>query len=245
MREALSRHNSWRLDRDDDDIRGWVLRDSDGRSLGTVTELIFDTTTEHITDIVLADDERFPARDVAIGDHVLTLTNNEARRRAEARAAEARAAEARAVAVAAKPPTLKSVPAAAATDATDIVIPIVEEQIELGTREVPAGSVAVHAHVVAEPVSEEVHLRRERVTVERRRVDRPLDATDAAVQLADRSFEMTAKSEEPVVEKHARLVEEIVVTKTTDERLDHVRDTLRRTEVEVTELPAEQKGQKP
>ncbi|HTR56288.1 MAG TPA: PRC and DUF2382 domain-containing protein [Kofleriaceae bacterium] len=245
MREALSRHRSWRIDRDDEDIRGWTLRDSDGRTLGTVAELIFDSTTEHITDVVLADNEKFPASDVAIGDHVLTLTNGAARARAEARGVAATAATpVTRIAVPARPEP-RAAPVAQASSATDIVIPIIEEEIEVAKRQVSAGAASVRTHVVAEPISEELHLRDERVTVERRRVDRPLEGVDVDARFADRSFEMTAKHEEPVVEKHARLVEEIVITKTIDERLDHVRDTLRRTEVEITELPADKKGQQP
>ncbi len=56
---------------------------------------------------------------------------------------------------------------------------------------------------------------------------------DGAFQ--ERNIEMTETSEVPVVEKEARVTEEVVVKKTSDQRTENVEDTVRRTEVEVDE----------
>ena len=49
----------------------------------------------------------------------------------------------------------------------------------------------------------------------------------------ERTIDMTATGEEAVVGKTARVVEEVVVSKTADERVEQIYDTVRRTDVEV------------
>ncbi len=63
-------------------------------------------------------------------------------------------------------------------------------------------------------------------------MDRPATAADAAAFQA-RTLEATARSEEVVVGMEARVVEEIAVAKQTADRVETVRDTVRRTEVDV------------
>jgi len=114
------------------------------------------------------------------------------------------------------------------------VIPVYEEQLRVGKREVGRGSVRVRAYVVEQPVQEQVHLREERVHVERRPVDRPADmAAGTAEPFRERTIEVAATAEEAVVGKEARVKEEIVVGKDSEERTETVSDTVRRTEVEI------------
>jgi hypothetical protein len=96
----------------------------------------------------------------------------------------------------------------------------------------------IYTHVTERPVEEQVRLREESVHVERRPVDRPLTGADATA-FQDRTVEMTATAEEAVVAKTARVIEEVVVGKTVDERVETVRDTVRRTDVDVEQLGAE------
>ena len=118
-----------------------------------------------------------------------------------------------------------------ATGATDAVIPIVEERLVVGKREVDRGGVRVRSYVVETPVSEQVSLREETVDVQRRAVDRPL--TDADDAFRERTLEMTETGEEVVVGKQAVVTEEIGLTKDVGQRTEEVRDTVRHTEVEV------------
>ena len=76
-----------------------------------------------------------------------------------------------------------------------------------------------------------MRLREERVRVERRPTDRAVEATDDAFR--ERVIELTESSEEVVVAKDARIVEEVVVGREVDERVETVRDSVRRTEVDV------------
>lgn len=111
-------------------------------------------------------------------------------------------------------------------------IPIVEERLRVGKREVEHGRVRIRSYVIETPVQEQVTLREERVNVERRVVDRPLTAADETL-FQERTIEVTETAEEAVVAKEARVVEEVAVRKTAEQRTETVRDTVRRTEVDV------------
>jgi uncharacterized protein (TIGR02271 family) len=111
------------------------------------------------------------------------------------------------------------------------VLQVAEERLRVGKREVGRGGVRVRSYVTERPVEEQVSLRQERVTVERRPVDRPVAAGDAAFQ--ERTIEATERGEEAVVDKDVRVTEEVAVGKDVDTRTETVRDTVRKTEVEV------------
>jgi uncharacterized protein (TIGR02271 family) len=110
------------------------------------------------------------------------------------------------------------------------VVPIMEEQVNVGKRAVERGRVRIHTHIEERPVEQTVRLRDEEVRVERRPVDRPVTASEDAFQ--ERTIEVSEIDEEAVVEKEARIVEEVVVSKDAVEREETVRDTVRRTEVD-------------
>ena len=132
-------------------------------------------------------------------------------------------------------------PTARATQAQGAeAIPVVEEQLRVGKRAVQNGGVRVYSRVTETPVEEQVNLREERVSVERRPVDRPIGDADRAFQ--ERTIEATEMAEEAVVAKEARVVEEIVVNKDVDQRTETVRDTVRRTDVDVESLPGQRAG---
>jgi len=111
------------------------------------------------------------------------------------------------------------------------VIPLAEEQIVIGKRVVERGQVRVRTYVVERPVEAQVTLRDETVEIERRAVDRPL--TDEAGAFSERVVEVTQTGEEAVVSKEAHVVEELAVHRRAGERTETVRDTVRRTEIEV------------
>ncbi len=124
-------------------------------------------------------------------------------------------------------------PAAAAkgTGGGEERIPVVEERLRVGKRETAHGRVRIRSYVVEAPVQEQVTLREEHVRVERRPADRPVAAGDDAFR--ERTVEATESAEEAVVSKEARVTEEVVVRKHSEERTETVSDTVRRTEVEV------------
>ena len=107
--------------------------------------------------------------------------------------------------------------------------PVVQEELEVGKRRVQTGAFRVYSRTTETPVSESVTLREEHASVERRPVDRP--ATDA--DLKEGFVELRETQETPVVQKTARVVEEVVVGKQTSERTETVSDTVRGTQVDV------------
>jgi uncharacterized protein (TIGR02271 family) len=110
-------------------------------------------------------------------------------------------------------------------------MPVVEEELSVGKREVERGTARIHTHVEERPVEESVRLREEKVVVERHPVNRP--ATEADLQAAEETVEITETMEEPVVSKRARVVEEVNVHKEAREHTETVRDTVRRKDVVV------------
>ena len=114
---------------------------------------------------------------------------------------------------------------------SDEVVQAAEEQLVVGKREVGRGSVRVRSYVTERPVEEQVELRQERVTVERRPVDRAVQAGDAAFQ--ERTIEAVERGEEAVVSKTARVTEEIGIRKDVERETETVRDTVRKQEIEV------------
>jgi uncharacterized protein (TIGR02271 family) len=123
--------------------------------------------------------------------------------------------------------------AAATTGLTGAAaIPVIEEQLRVGKREVTTGRVRVVTRVTERPVEETVRLHEEHAVIERNAVNRDATAADLAA-FKDGSIEITETAEEAVVGKTARVVEEVRVgTKATDHN-ETVRDTVRRTDVDV------------
>jgi uncharacterized protein (TIGR02271 family) len=119
----------------------------------------------------------------------------------------------------------------------ETVIPVVEEEIAVGKREVHRGGVRIHTYVREEPVDADVTLRDEELHVERRPADRDLSGVDRPFE--ERTIELTETDEEPVIAKRARVTEEVIIGKDVHERTERVQDTVRHTEVEVENLSDE------
>jgi uncharacterized protein (TIGR02271 family) len=120
----------------------------------------------------------------------------------------------------------------------DVAIPVVQEDLKVGKRQVARGGVRVVSRIVETPVDQSISLREEHVNVERRPVDQPLSPADAAA-FKEQSIELRETAEEAVVQKSARVVEEVVVGKEVSQHEQQIHDTLRHTEVNVETLGAE------
>lgn len=127
------------------------------------------------------------------------------------------------------------------TASTGKAIPVIEEQLEVGKRVVQKGGVRIFSRVTEKPVQESVQLREEHVKVERTAVDQPASAADIEA-FKEGSIEVRETAEEPVIAKSARVVEEVKVGKEVTERTETVKDTVRRTDVEVEQLGAQAAG---
>jgi uncharacterized protein (TIGR02271 family) len=116
-----------------------------------------------------------------------------------------------------------------------IALPVVEEKLEVGKREVERGGVRVQTRVSETPVEENVNLREEHVHVERRPVDYTFHGTEGEV-FKEAMVEIREAYEELIVNKKAKVVEEVVVGKDVEQRTETIRETLRRTDVDVQPL---------
>jgi len=115
-------------------------------------------------------------------------------------------------------------------------VPVIEEELEVEKRKVARGGVRLTSTVHEQPVEETVRLREEQVETERRPVDRRLSEDEAEAAFQDRTIEMNETTEELEVSKEARVVEEVALRKTVQEHEEQVKDTVRRTEVEVEKI---------
>jgi len=117
------------------------------------------------------------------------------------------------------------------------VIPLAEENLRVGKREVEGGRVRVRSYVVERPVEEQVMLRREHVGVQRHVVDRAVGTGEDPFR--ERTVELDERREEPVVSKETRIREEVSLRKDVQDEQRTVSDTVRRTEVEVEDERSE------
>jgi uncharacterized protein (TIGR02271 family) len=117
--------------------------------------------------------------------------------------------------------------------AREEVIPLSEEELQVGKRTVDRGTTRIRRYVVEKPVEQNVSLQSEKVTVERRQ---PIGTTanPGAGAFEERIVEVRETAEEPVVSKTAHVAEEVVVGREATERTETVRDTVRREDVEIS-----------
>jgi uncharacterized protein (TIGR02271 family) len=114
-------------------------------------------------------------------------------------------------------------------------IPIIEENLQVGKREVETGGARLRSTIVERPVEETLRLRQERVFVNRNPVNRPATEADLA-SFREGEIEVTEHGEVPVVSKEARVVEEVSLGKEVEEREETIQGTVRSTEVDVENL---------
>ncbi len=139
----------------------------------------------------------------------------------------------------AKTATTAAAPAAATgmASATGDKLQLSEENLAVGKRVVNKGGTRIRRYVVETPVTENVSLHDETVTLERHPV------TDgrslAADEFSEKTIEMTASAEEAVVSKTARVYEEVGLRKEATDRTETVRDTVRKEEVEIEQIPGQ------
>jgi uncharacterized protein (TIGR02271 family) len=121
-----------------------------------------------------------------------------------------------------------------ATTEGEMAIPVIEEELQVGKRAVERGGARIRSRIIEKPVEETLRLREEHIVVNRQPVNRAV--TDSDLQnFKEGDIELTERAEEAVVAKQARVVEEVSVGKQVSEREETIRDTVRRTDVEVEE----------
>lgn len=245
------------------DIRGWDVKDANGKKMGEVDELIFDGQSLKVRYIVLdLDDNDFDLedRDVLVpigiaqlhdkGDDVILpgVTAEQLRSLPEYEDGNIDSdAENRIRSV------FAGVGGTALAGAGDdfynhdhfnednlyrnrgagnenaTTIPVIEEELQVGKREVEKGGIRLRTRVVEDQVKENINLREEKVHIERVPVDRPANISD----IKEQQVEVVEHAEVPVVSKEARVVEEISLNKEVTEKEEAIKGTVRNTEVDI------------
>ena len=114
-------------------------------------------------------------------------------------------------------------------------IPIIEEDVKVGKKKVATGGVRIRSRIVEKPIEENLRLREEHVHVERNKVDRP--ATEEELRnFKTGTIEVIEHGEIPDVQKTSNVVEEVSLGKEVKHRDEVVRDTVRKTEVDVENI---------
>ncbi len=252
----------------DNDIVGWDVKDSSGRTIGEVDDLLFDPASRKVRYMVVdLDDNDFDLeeRDVLIpigvaqlhekDDDVIIPNITAEQLRSLPEYDEDNFSQEHEHSIRGVFAGLGLAGAATAGNDTNFyehdhfnednlyrnrkgtaqesdTIPVIQENLEVGKREVETGGVRLRSRIVEEEVSENVSLREETVHVERTPADRAATAAD----MREDEIEMTERSEVPVVNKEARVVEEISLNKEVTERDETIRDTVRDTEVDIEKL---------
>lgn len=118
-----------------------------------------------------------------------------------------------------------------ATGMGEDTIEVIKEDLNVGTREIADGGIKVRSRIIERPVTEKVQLKQERVYIKRNAVDRPVTGSEGA--FTNQTIAMTQTREVPVVEKDARVVEEISLGKEVSTHEEIVEDTVRETKVDI------------
>lgn len=208
----LASLDNWELEHKGQDLRGLTLITPAGEAIGRVDDMLVNLDAERVAALRL-DDNRvvdIDYVDIREGKPVLLV------------------------------PGASVPPAPAGFDRDNMTsehIPVVEERLEIGKREVELGKVQIRKRIIEDRVREDVPLREEQVRVERHDLDQEISADDADSLLQDRTIEATETAERVVVAKKAFITGEVTVDKDVDTRTERVDETVRRTEVEVDREP--------
>ncbi|MGI9034881.1 MAG: YsnF/AvaK domain-containing protein [Pyrinomonadaceae bacterium] len=208
---------------------GWTVVDQAGNEIGTVTEMLINTETETVDSIVVNNARRIAASDIALRDKRVVVRGV----RAEGQSKTYNETEIPAAMAGASGAKYVAGMTREASD-DEIVLPVIEEQFKVGKRTIDRGGARVRTKVEEVPVEEQVTLREEHVNVERRPANRPVENAPAAFK--EGTIEVREMAEVPVVGKEARVVEEVVVGKNVTEHQETVRETVKRTNVDVENI---------
>ena len=223
----ISELGSYTIEKGDPDPRGWSVVSTDGTRIGTVDDLVVDTSAMKVRQLIVELDDDYGRMAASDGGAVL-LDVNEVDLRNERREVVAPGTwSGQSTGTGQERYTARDT-TAGTQDRTRLTR--TEEELHIGKREVQAGEAVVTKHVETERVSEPVTRRREEVVIERRPVEAGMrgDAT-----IGEDEIRVPLMEEEIVVEKRPVVKEELVIGKRTVEERDTVETELRREEFDL------------
>jgi stress response protein YsnF len=114
------------------------------------------------------------------------------------------------------------------------VLEVIEEDLEVGTEEVERGRMRIYTVVTEREVQQDVKLRDETIRVNRRPVNRTVITNPDLFK--QKSFEMVEIDEIAKVRKTVKVVEEVSLGKEVVQKIETIKETLRRQDVEIEEV---------
>jgi len=111
------------------------------------------------------------------------------------------------------------------------ILRLAQEKLEVGKRLISEGSTRVRRYVVTDQVSENISLHEQHADIFRRSVDEP--AYHGDIDWSEKTVEIAESHEQPVINKTARVKEEVVVRKDTRDHVETINDTVRRQEIDI------------
>ncbi len=111
---------------------------------------------------------------------------------------------------------------------------LAEEQLEVGKKKIETGRTRVRRFTTERDVSEDVTLHDEHAEVLRKAVTQP--ATLGQIDWADREIEVVETKEQALVNKTARVVEEVSLRTKGEEHVETIHEKLRRQQAEVQQV---------
>ena len=126
----------------------------------------------------------------------------------------------------------------ALTDAArnDNVLEVIEEDLAVGKEQVERGRMRIYNVVTEREVAQNIALKDETLRVQRRPINRAVEFSPDLFKA--RQFEMVEIDEIAQVKKTARVVEEVTLGKEVTDKIETIKETLRRQDVQVEEIPA-------
>src|SRR5262245_24524147 len=118
----------------------------------------------------------------------------------------------------------------------DNVLEVIEEDLIVGKEQIERGRMRMYTVQSAREVAQDIALRDETLKVQRRPVNRAVTINPDLFK--ERSFEMVEMDEIAKVGKTARVVEEVSLGKEVADKIETIKQTLRRQDVQVEEIPA-------
>jgi uncharacterized protein (TIGR02271 family) len=230
--QRMSELNNYTIEQGDPDPRDCTVIGTDGSRIGTVVDLLIDTTAMKVRQILVE-----PAGSTGVGNtgadaSFITFDVSEVEVRPNSREVVALSYAGTGFAGSdAYRQRLYAGHTARASANEQERITRTEEELTIGKREVNRGEVRVGKHVETERVSEPVTRRREEAVVERRPVEAGTRA-DAAT-IGDAEIRVPLMEEEVVVEKRPVVKEELVIGKRVVEERDTVEAEVRREEFDI------------
>lgn len=122
-------------------------------------------------------------------------------------------------------------PSSRADVAEQRTVQLKEEQVKIGKREVEAGGIRLHKIVRIETVNQPIELKREEIVIERVPADRA--STTGETRFEEEDIFIPLRREEPVVQKEARVREQVRVGKKTEVEQQQITEQVRKEDLQV------------